>query len=114
MSLCVIGRGSPLATARGWPRGVGRWFAEASDAHGKGAFPCRERNCDQLLTRACRVPICEECRSSFAAPPEKCEICGQTFAWVTVHEGAASWPCVPAEYVGLRAAAKLGDLVTCR
>jgi hypothetical protein len=38
-------------------------------------FPAGCRICDQLLTRARRVP------------PEKCEICGQTFARVTVHVG---------------------------
>jgi hypothetical protein len=48
------------------------------------AFPCRCRICDQLLTRASRVPICGEYRSSCATPPEECEICGRTLAWRTV------------------------------
>jgi predicted amidophosphoribosyltransferase len=37
--------------------------------------------CDQLLTRATRVPICEECLASFPAlPAEVCEICGTPVA----------------------------------
>jgi len=76
-----------LATARGWRRGVRGWFAEASDAIVSVFFPAGCRICDKLLTSASRVPICEECLSSFAAPPErKCEICGQTLAWLTVRE----------------------------
>ena len=41
-------------------------------------FPAGCRICEQLLTRASRVPICEECLDSFRRMPEKaCEICGQ-------------------------------------
>jgi competence protein ComFC len=40
-----------------------------------------------LLTRASRVPICEECLASFEAPPEKkCEVCGQPLAGMTAEE----------------------------
>jgi len=47
MSLCVIGRGSPLATARGWRSGS----QKASDAVVSVLFLAGCRICDQLLTR---------------------------------------------------------------
>jgi predicted amidophosphoribosyltransferase len=56
---------------------------------GECAFFCRVQNLRAASrgARASRVPICEECRSSLAAPPEKCEICGPTLACMTVYEG---------------------------
>jgi predicted amidophosphoribosyltransferase len=63
-------------------------LAEASDAIVSLFFPAGCRICDELLTRASRVPICEECLASFAAIPEKsCEVCGQALAWMTVRKG---------------------------
>jgi len=60
-------------------------LAELSDAVVSVFFPAGCRICGGLLTRASRVPICEECSSSFAAHPEKsCEICGQALAWMTL------------------------------
>lgn len=83
-----MGEGSPLATVPGWRRGVRGWLAEAGDAVVSVFFPAGCRICDALLTSAGPVPICEGCLASFAAPPEKkCEICGQTLAWMTVREG---------------------------
>jgi ComF family protein len=65
-------------------RGAHGWLAEASDAIVSVFFPAGCRICDKLLTRASRVPICEECLASFEAPPEKkCELCGQTLAEMT-------------------------------
>ncbi|HXJ04236.1 MAG TPA: ComF family protein [Candidatus Acidoferrum sp.] len=70
------------------PRGVRGWLAEASDAIVSLLFPGACRICDKLLTRATRVPICEECLASFEAPREKiCELCGQPPAELTVAEG---------------------------
>lgn len=68
-------------------RGVRGWLAEASDAILSVFFPAGCRICDKLLTRASRVPICEECLASFEAPPEKkCELCGQPLAGMTEAE----------------------------
>jgi ComF family protein len=65
-------------------RGARGWLAEASDAIVSVFFPAGCRICDKLLTRASRVPICEECLASFEAPPEKkCELCGQPLAAMT-------------------------------
>ena len=55
-----------------------RWFASASDALVSVFFPAGCRICDRLLTSASRVPICEECLSSFVrASRIACEICGR-------------------------------------
>ncbi len=55
----------------------GGWLAEAGDAVVSVLFPAGCRLCEQLLTRASRVPICEECLASFAPMPERvCEVCG--------------------------------------
>jgi len=68
-------------------KGVRGWLAEASDAIVSVFFPAACRICDMLLTRASRVPICEECLTSFEAPPEKkCEVCGQPLAEMTAAE----------------------------
>jgi predicted amidophosphoribosyltransferase len=56
---------------------LGAWLGIASDALVSVVSPAGCRLCEQLLTRASRVPICDECLSSFAVlPPEVCEICG--------------------------------------
>ena len=54
------------------------WFAEAGDALVSVFFPAGCRICDRLLTSASRVPICEDCLSSFAiVPTMACEVCGR-------------------------------------
>ena len=64
------------------------WLVEASDAVVSVFFPAGCRICDKLLLRAIRVPFCEECLASFEAPLErKCEVCGQSLAWMAVREG---------------------------
>lgn len=56
---------------------LGAWLGMASDALVSVVSPAGCCLCEQLLTRASRVPICDECLSSFAVlPPEVCEICG--------------------------------------
>jgi len=83
-----MGEGSSLPSARAWGRGVRGWLAEASDAVVSIFFPAACRICDQLLVRASRVRFCEDCLDSFEGPPEnKCGICGQGLAWMTVEEG---------------------------
>jgi ComF family protein len=64
------------------------WLAGASDAVVSVFFPAGCRICDKLLLHSIRVPICEECLDSFAAPAEKkCEVCGQALGWLTPREG---------------------------
>jgi len=77
-----------LPSARAWGRGVRGWLAEAGDAVVSVFFPAGCRICDNLLVRASRVPFCEKCLASFEAPLEKkCEVCGQSLAWMAVREG---------------------------
>ncbi|MHB8503401.1 MAG: phosphoribosyltransferase family protein [Candidatus Acidiferrales bacterium] len=67
--------------------GARGWLAEASDAVVSVFFPAGCRICENLLAGASRVPICDECRSSFQARSEKkCEICGQALDSMTSRE----------------------------
>jgi len=59
------------------PSGFRRWLNEAGGALASILFPAGCRICDQLLTRASRVPICDTCLNSFPALPHgKCDVCG--------------------------------------
>ena len=70
------------------------WLAEACDAIVSVFFPADCRICEQLLTRASRVPICGECLSSFAVLPETvCEICGQLMQPTTGAEVSSHLRC---------------------
>src|SRR5260370_22496130 len=54
------------------------WLAEMGDAVVSVFFPSGCRICDRLLTSASRVPLCEECLSSFGRVPNVvCEVCGR-------------------------------------
>jgi len=54
------------------------WVTEACDALVSVFFPAACRTCDRLLTRASRVPICEDCLESFRPLSGRlCEICGR-------------------------------------
>ena len=65
-------------SARGWTRRGRGWLTQASDAIISVFFPAGCRICDALLTSASRVPICEECLSSFERVPNiVCEVCGR-------------------------------------
>ena len=65
-----------IATTR--RRGVRGWLAEAGDAITSVFFPSGCRICDRLLVTASRIPICEECLSSFERLPAiVCETCGR-------------------------------------
>ena len=60
---------------------LGMCLATASDALVSVFYPAGCSLCEQLLTRATRVPICDECLASFATLPlEVCEICGSPLA----------------------------------
>jgi len=65
-----------MATAR--HGGVRRWLAEAGDAIVSIFFPAGCRICDRTLVTASRVPICQECLSSFERlSANVCETCGR-------------------------------------
>jgi ComF family protein len=58
-------------------RQLGAWLEVAGDAVVSVFYPAGCWLCDQLLTRATRLPICEDCLASFAALPlPVCDICG--------------------------------------
>jgi competence protein ComFC len=79
-----------LPGARAPRSGVRGWLAEAGDAVVSVFFPAGCRICDSLLVRASRVPFCEECLGSFAAPRAKsCEVCGQAIASMAPNEEGA-------------------------
>jgi|HubBroStandDraft_1064217.scaffolds.fasta_scaffold138326_2 ComF family protein len=85
-----MGERSSLPGARASRNGVRGWFAEAGDAVVSVFFPAGCRICDSLLVRASRVPFCEDCLGSFAAPREKsCEVCGQAMASMAPTEEGA-------------------------
>lgn len=67
--------------SRGMERGrVSRMLTSAGDALVSVFFPGDCRLCEQLLRRANRIPICEECLASFRPLSQNiCEICGQPF-----------------------------------
>jgi ComF family protein len=68
----------------GGGRGVREWLAEVSDAVVSVFFPSGCRICDRLLTSASRVPLCEECLSSFERVPNMvCEVCGRPLPGLT-------------------------------
>jgi len=73
---------------RGWGRAGWGWLAEVGDAIVSLLFPAGCRICERLLTGASRVPICEECLSSFKRVPNiVCEVCGRPLTGMTQKEG---------------------------
>jgi ComF family protein len=53
-----------------------RWFGDFSGALASVFFPAGCRLCDQLLTNARRLPLCDECLSSFQVVPSgSCDLC---------------------------------------
>src|ERR1043166_8396554 len=71
-------------------RRVGAMLVEGADALVSVLLPPGCRLCEQLLVRATRLPICEECREAFARVGEKiCECCGLPLeSWNAAAEGA--------------------------
>src|ERR1700731_86709 len=79
--------GAQRGGVRGWPRSGRGWVAEISDAVVSVFFPSGCRICERLLTSASRVPLCEECLSSFERVPDIiCEVCGRPLAGLTREE----------------------------
>lgn len=71
-------------------RGMRAWLAETSDALVSVIFPAGCRICGKLLIDARRVPICQDCLSSFQPiPPLSCEICGRPLPGLTPQEREA-------------------------
>jgi competence protein ComFC len=69
---------------------VRTWLSEATDAVISVLFPAGCRICGGFLARASRVPICDECLSSFSSiGGRKCEICGQPLSSLTASEPEA-------------------------
>ena len=63
---------------------VRRMLAETGDALVSVFFPGGCRLCERLLTRASRLPICEECLGAFPALSSRvCSICGSPALAVT-------------------------------
>ena len=77
----------PAGVRSGTGRGKG-WFAEISDALVSVVFPSGCRICERLLTSASRVPVCEECLSSFRRVASMvCEVCGRPMPGLTGEPG---------------------------
>src|ERR1700760_1229146 len=71
------------------PGTLRRLIGEAGDAVVSVFFPGGCRLCERLLTRASRLPICEECLGSFPALPARvCAICGSPALVATTLGGA--------------------------
>jgi len=68
-----------------------RVLAETGDALVSVFFPGGCRLCERLLTRASRLPICEECLGAFPALPLRvCPICGSPALAATTLEPRSS------------------------
>jgi competence protein ComFC len=81
-------------------------LSEAEDALASIFFPAPCRICEKLLTRANRIPICEDCLASFTLIPERaCDICGQPLeSFESAATGALLCPnCNPPTYAFARA-----------
>lgn len=60
-----------------YSRGVGGWLGTAADTLIGLFLPAGCRLCDEVLTRASRLPICEECLDSFEPLSKQiCRVCG--------------------------------------
>ncbi len=65
--------------------GLSAWLEEAAGALISVVFPGGCRICEKLLTKASRVPICEECLASFQVMSGRaCEVCGAPLVAATV------------------------------
>jgi ComF family protein len=79
---------APGGSGRGWLRQGWGLFGELSDAVVSVFFPSGCRICERLLTSASRVPLCEECLSSFERIPNVvCEVCGRPLPGLAQKEG---------------------------
>ena len=71
--------------------GVSRWVAGVGGAIASVLFPSDCRLCGALLTRADRLPVCDNCLDSFRRiPGEICERCGQPWSLEAAEEEASA------------------------
>jgi predicted amidophosphoribosyltransferase len=69
---------------------VSRWMRTFSGAVTSVLFPSGCRLCEELLTRANRLPICDACLQSFRQlSKEVCEKCGQPWSLEEAEEEAS-------------------------
>lgn len=82
-----------------------RFLLGVGDALVSVFFPAGCRICDQLLTRASRVPICDECLASITRIPENaCDLCGMPLSSFANSEVAGPCPaCREQPYAFARA-----------
>lgn len=71
--------GGLLRTDQSAARGFrGGWFSGVRSALLSAVFPAGCRSCEQLLTEATRIPICNDCLSAFRAISDTvCDKCGR-------------------------------------
>jgi len=68
-----------------------QWVGDTGDALVSVFFPAGCRLCERLLTRASRLPICEECLGSFPVLPAcVCATCGSPALAATTLDGSGS------------------------
>ncbi len=88
-SCARVAEGSPFGEKREIGKhGVRTWLTGARDALVSLIFPGGCRICDKLLPDARRVPICDECISSFERVPSiACDICARPLPGLIGKEG---------------------------
>jgi len=84
----MAGGSSSRGVAEVRRRGVREMLSEAGDAIVSVFFPAGCRICEELLTSASRVPLCERCLSSFERlPTVACEVCGRPLPGLSAKDG---------------------------
>jgi ComF family protein len=84
----MAGESAPNRVAEVRRRGVRGMLVDFSDAIVSVFFPAGCRICNELLTGASRVPLCEACLLSFEGLPGiLCEICGRPLPGFAKKEG---------------------------
>ena len=79
----------PRSNARA---GVSRWVAGFGGAIASVLFPSDCRICGAWLTRADRLPVCDECLASFPRiPAGVCERCGQPWSLEAAEEESSAF-----------------------
>ena len=84
-------RSLTLGRLGGWLAPIRSGLAEVRDAVVSVVFAASCRLCDHLLTRATRIPICDDCLASFTPLPEKiCVVCGRPLESLPGPDGESS------------------------
>jgi predicted amidophosphoribosyltransferase len=86
-TLLGVADGTPSSGLSSLRSSVRSWLTTANDALLSIIFPAGCRICDELLTDARRVPICDTCFASFQRIPQPfCEVCGRPLPGLTPQE----------------------------